>query len=402
MAALAHGVPVTGPIDRLRVLAVIASSELGGAERSFVSLIKGLDRDRFEVWVACHSGGPMVEEYRQHASGVYVVDLLNIFNPGSVIALARLMRQLRCQIVHSRLWTADVLGGLAAAFARVPIRVSTVGGQYFQAVEEQGFRRARKAALSRTYRSVYGLFDRIVAVSRSLAEDLVHRPGFRVDPGKVAVIRNGIDLPCIPRSSAGVHRETLGLSPTAQVVVTVANFFSIKGHRWLVEAMPRIVQRYPEAMFVLAGDGNILPAIRRMVGDYGLGRYVRFVGPQLEPLELIALSDVVVVPSVSEGLPRVVLEALALGKPVVATRVGGIPEIIEDGETGLLVMPRDPESLADAILAVLSDSALAKILGENGREVVRARFSADTMVRQTEQLYLDLALAKGVGEHGGG
>jgi glycosyltransferase involved in cell wall biosynthesis len=388
---------------RLRILAVIASSELGGAERVFASLLKGLDRDQFEVWAACHGEGPMVEEYRQHASGVWVLDLRNILNPGTVIALARLMRQLKCQIVHTNLWTADVLGGLTAALTGVPIRVATVHGEYFTIVEEEGLRRARKIALSKTFRSIYRLFDRVIGVSRSVATDLLERPGLRVNPRKVAVIRNGLDLSRILVSPTRVDRRNLGLSPTAPVLIAVANFFPYKGHRWLLEAMPHVLQVFPEAMLLLAGDGNALPAIQRQIQHRRLDRNVRITGPRRDALELIALSDVVVLPSVSsEGPPIVALEALALGKPVVATRVGGIPEVIEDGKTGLLVAPRDPRALADAILAVLSNPALAKSLGENGREVVRARFSAERMVRQTEQLYLDLAAAKGISAYGGG
>jgi glycosyltransferase involved in cell wall biosynthesis len=389
-----------GHADRLRVLAVIASSEVGGAERVLVSLLKGLDRNRFDVWVACHDHGPMVDEYRRVAAGLRTFDLLDVFNPRTVIAVARLMRELRCQIVHTHLWTADVLGGLAAALARVPIRVATVHGGYFQAFEEGRAARARKVALSRTYRCAYRLFDRVIGVSRAVAEDLVRRPGIRVNAGRVTTIHHGLDPAGAAWPGVPVDRKSLEVSPSAPVLVTVANFFPIKGHRWLVEAMPRIVQRYPEAILVLAGEGEGLPAIRRQVERHGLGRHVRFVGSRREALGLIALSDVVVVPSLSEGLGLVVLEALALGKPVVATRVGGIPEIIEDHETGLLVPPKDPVALSEAILAVLSNHGLAVRLGRNGRQVVHGRFAADTMIRQTEQLYLELATAKGVGRKG--
>jgi len=343
-----------------------------------------------------------MDEYRHHASGVWAFDLLNVFNLRTVITLARLMRRLQCQIVHTHLWTADVLGSLAAALARVPVSVSTVHGEYFRVIQEHRLRRARKLALSRTYRAVYHLFDGVIAVSPSVAEDLVHRAGLRIDPGRVTTIQNGIDFSFALRPSSAADRQSLGIAPTARVVVTVANFVPIKGHRWLVEAMPRIVQRYPEAMFVLAGAGEELPTIRRLVEAHGLDRHVRFAGARLDAPELMAMSDVVVVPSLSEGSPLVVLEALALARPVVATRVGGIPQIIEDGQAGLLVPPGDPVALADAILTLLSHPALARRLGKAGRESVLARYSAETMVRQTERLYLDLATAKGLGRHDDG
>ena len=383
--------------SRLRILAVIASSEFGGAERVLASLLEGYDRDRFEVWVACHGDGPMIEEYRRHASGVWAFDLVNIFKPATVAALARLTERLHCQIIHTHLWTADLLGGMAAVLARVPIRVATVHGEYFRTVEEEGLHWARKIALSKTFRLTYRLFDRVIGVSRSVAADLLERPGLRVGPGKVTVIRNGLDLSRIPVSGSRVDRRDLGLSATAPVLIAVANFSPYKGHRWLLEAMPRVLRRFPEAMLLLVGDGSTLPAIRRQVQERQLEGNVRMTGFRRDAIELMALSDVVVLPSVSsEGPSTVVLEALALGKAVVATRVGGIPEVVEDGETGLLVPPRDPRALADAICTLLADRPRAQLLGEKGRRVARDRFCDATMVRENESLYLDLAVAKGV------
>ena len=177
---------------RLRVLTVIASSEFGGAERVLASVLKGHDPDRFQVFVACHGEGPMADEYRQHAAGVWALPLTSIFSTKSVVALVRLMRRLRCEVVHSYLWTADVLTGLASTLARVPIRVASVGGEYFRAVDERGMRRARKALLSHAHRLAYWPFDRVIAVSRRTAEDLMNRAGIRVDPRKVITILNDI------------------------------------------------------------------------------------------------------------------------------------------------------------------------------------------------------------------
>ncbi len=253
------------PSGPLRVLAVIASSELGGAERAFVSLLKGLDGARFEVWVACPDEGPMMGEYRQVAAGLRSFPLLNIFSPRTVLALARWMGELGCGIVHTHLWTADVTGGLAAAVARVSVRVATAQGEYFRVVDEQGAGRARKALLSRIYRSVYHLFDRVIAVSRTVAEDLAHRPGLRVDPGRVVVIHNGLDLSRLQRLSGNVNRETLGLSRTAPVVITVANFVPMKGHRWLVEAMPRVFSDFQRPLSFSPGRAV---SFRRFAGSW--------------------------------------------------------------------------------------------------------------------------------------
>jgi glycosyltransferase involved in cell wall biosynthesis len=377
--------------QRRRVLAVIASSSLGGAEQVLLSLLQGIDRDRFAVWVACHGDGPMLEAYRRHAAGVWTLDLLDVFDARTVARLARLMARLRCDVVHTHLWTADVLGGLAAARARVPARVATVHGEYFRAADVAGIRRVRRRALSAGYRAVYRLFPRVIAVADSVRRDLVTRPGLRVRPDQVVVIHNGVGpLPALPAPPSG-EDAARGTPPRAPTVLVAANFYPIKGHRDLVEAMPRVLQRCPNVQFVLAGDGPTLPAIRRAVEARGLGASVRFAGAVPDARGLLAQSDALVVPSRSEGLPLAVLEALALGKPVVATRVGGIPEIVTDGATGLLVPPEDPGAMAEALVRLLAEPALARALGAAGREVAGTRFAAAAMVRRTERVYLELA-----------
>ncbi len=386
--------------SRLRVLGAIASSELGGAERVFADLGKGLDHDRFELWIACHGEGPLLEEYRRIAFGVHVVNLRDV-GPSAVMGLARLIRHLRCDVVHSHLWTTDVLVGLAAALARVPVRITTVHTEYFRTVDERGLRKLRKRVLSGMYRLPYALFDRVVAVSQAIADDLGGRPGVRVRPERVQVVQNGIDLSRFPGSSSAVARDGLGLPTRAPVVVTVANFVPMKGHRWLIQAIPGVLEQFPDTSFVLVGTGKELATIRNLVSAAGLGSRVRFLGARRDALEVLALGDVVVVPSVAaEGSSIVSLEAMALGRPLVATAVGGIPELVRDGETGILVPPRDSPALARAICALLSDPVRMRVLGQQGRELVRARFSLEGMVRQIERLYVELAVSKGIVDAG--
>jgi glycosyltransferase involved in cell wall biosynthesis len=387
---------VSGPLARrLRILSVIASSDFGGVERALVSVLKGLDPERFQVFVACHGRGPMADEYRRYAAGLWRVPLLNILDVRSALVLARLMRRLACDVVHSHLWTADVLAGLASTLAQVPVRIATVGGEYFRAVEERGMRGARKALLSRAYRVAYRPFDQVIAVSRRTAEDLAGREGLRVDPRKVTTILNGVDLDRI-RTTPKITPADLGLPEAGPVLVTVASFVPMKGHRWLFEAMPRILARFPGATLVLVGGGPGLEAARRRMPAPGAPA-VRILGPRPDAVAVLALADVVVLPSVAaEGVPIAILEALALGKPVVATRVGGVPEVIQDGANGILVPPEDPRALADAVSALLADPPRATALAASGRATVVARFSADGMVRQIERLYLELARTKGL------
>jgi glycosyltransferase involved in cell wall biosynthesis len=360
------------------------------------SLLKGIDRSRFDIALACHSTGPMLDEYRR-LGPVALFDLSTIFNCGSLLGLLRLIRRLDSDIVHTHLWNADVLGGLAAAFARAPIRVATVHGENFRLVNERRFRRMRKIALSLSYRSIYRLFDKIIGVSNSIGYDLCHRPGVRVDARKFVAIHNGIDSTAISNTRAKAVREELGLAQDAPLVVTVANFFPMKGYPWLVAAIPRVLERIPNSTFLFVGGGPDLRKIRTAVsGDDWKGR-VLFAGSRRDAIDWLAAGDVVVLPSVAaEGLPIVILEALSLSRPVIATRIGGIPEIIQDRESGLLVPANDSGALAESIISLLCDRAFAETLGYRGREVVRERFSVDAMIAKTEMLYSSLAKMKGI------
>lgn len=355
----------------------------------FVSLLEGLDRKRFGVSAAYHGGGKLAATFDRSASTLSTLNLLRAWNPGTVLMLARHMREIRCDIVHSHLWTADVLVGIAAKLAGVSVRVATVHGNYFELTQETGVSRVRKRMMSRIYRCVYTLYDRVIAVSNAVCQDLASRPGFKVPLEKIAVIPNCLDHRRVDEiTSVPSLRSRLGLKPHAPVVSTVANFVPIKGHRWLIRAMPVIAQHFPEATFVLYGSGEGRVATQRWVKEAGIEANVIYPDePAASALEVLALSDVVVVPSLSEGFGMVVLEACALAKPVVASAVGGIPEILEHHQTGLLVPPGDSEALAGAILLLLKDPNLRRRLGEAGRGHVRAEFSVERMIKSTEAVY---------------
>ena len=390
--AQSSGAPV-----RLRMLVVIGSSEAGGLEHALLSVLKRLDRDRFEVWIVCHGRGALFADYQRCATQVWSRNLLNIFDVRTILWLAGVMRRFDCQLVSTSMWTTDVLGGLAAALARVPMRVAIVQGEYFRQRSRRWIPRLRRAFLSIIFRGIYGMFHEVIATSQGIADDLRRRPGLRVDPRRITVIRNGCDLSTLVQSPGELTREALGVPQGAPLVVTVATLMPYKGHRWLVETIPDILARVPGAVFLLVGKGAELPAIRRQVERAGLEDHVKFLGWRRDATAVVALSDLVVLPSISsEGTPLALMEAMALGKPVVSTRVGGIPELIDDGRTGLLVEPGDHRALAEAVVTVLSNASLACRLAAQGRQVALARFSDARMAQETQALFLRLAMRKGV------
>jgi len=248
--------------------------------------------------------------------------------------------------------------------------------------------RVRRRALARTYRAVYALHHRVIAVSRAVARDLRARPGLPVAADRLRVVYNGLDLARV-QAAEPLPRAALGVPAGAPLVVCVGNLFPIKGQRLLISAFARLRQRLPAAHLLLVGEGPDRPALERLAAAHGQQEHVHFLGARADAPAILAASDVVAVPSLAEGLPLVPLEALALGKPVVATRAGGLPEIIAHGVTGLLVPPRRPEALAAALLAVLTQPAYAAALAARGRAQVLARFTPTAMAAGVTRVYAE-------------
>ncbi|MDE0830661.1 MAG: glycosyltransferase, partial [Vicinamibacterales bacterium] len=376
-------------MERIRLFSVIAASGAGGAEQVFATLLQGLDPERFEVTVACHGRGSMAETYRRHASQVWSLDLVDLRQPSTITRLAGLMRDAQCDVVHTHLWTADVLGGLAARLAGVRRVVSSVAGAYFLPIGVSGWRRARRQGFSRLFRAIYRRCDRVIAPSHYVADDLLTRPGIRVPQERLCVIENGVDVDHEERlvryANGGGSSARWGTgSPRISVV---ANFFPIKGHEFLIRAVPAVLAVHPQARFVLAGGGESRTAMIGLADRLGVGASVTFPGEIADALELMRASDLVVIPSISEGLPISLVEAMALGRSVVTTGVGGIPEVVEDGVSARVVPPRNPAALAAAMLELLGDDVLARQLGAQAQRVAAERFSAARMVRRTQELY---------------
>ena len=209
---------------------------------------------------------------------------------------------------------------------------------------------------------------------------------------RLCVIENGVDVDHEERlvryANGGGSSARWGTgSPRISVV---ADFFPIKGHEFLIRAVPAVLAVHPQARFVLAGGGESRTAMIGLADRLGVGASVTFPGEIADALELMRASDLVVIPSISEGLPISLVEAMALGRSVVTTGVGGIPEVVEDGVSARVVPPRDPAALAVAMLELLGDDVLARQLGAQAQRVAAERFSAARMVRRTQELYVGL------------
>lgn len=368
-----------------RVLYLRSSSGFHGPEKQIMLLAQGARDAGFDpsIVVLYRQGKampaihPLVKAAREQGVPVHQLTDRNRFSLGTIWQIARRLTEGEFDLLHTHGYKANILGFLAARLAGVPI-IGTVRLHTETTIPLKLYKWLDLLALR--------LCDHVVTVSEDLRQEVL---GAGLPPDKVTTILNSIDVTSFANQAArGVPaREELGLGPGGHVVTAIGRLTSQKGYSYLLQGVPLVLQTLPETRFLIAGDGPLRGKLEREAHSLGVGSSVRFLGYRTDIAPLIALSDLIVMASLREGLPNVILEALALAKPVVATRVGGIPEIITHQVSGILVPSRDPVRLAEGILQVLTTPALARELGERGWQEVTGRFTVTTMVDRTIALY---------------
>jgi len=355
----------------------------GGAERMLLTLLEGLDRQRW-LPLLYHHGGPAIAPLLEGARAVGVETRIVPCIQGrrGLARVPALVRQIRTDdpaVFHAHLpWRFRCRRGLVAArLARVPAVVATQ--QLFVAPS------SRRAVLRHRFLSM--AVDRYIAVSNDMARAL--RPLCVRADRRVTVVHNAVRADVF-EAAPDRRVEVLPEAAGRPVVLTLARLDAQKGLEYLIGAADLL----PDALFLIAGDGGERRRLEALARDKGLAARVRFLGYRDDASRLLAACDVFVLPSLFEGLPVSVLEAMAAGKPVVATAIPGTDEAVLHGRTGLLVPPADPLALADAIKAILSDPTLSRRLGEAGRERVQQHFSAARMVERVMGVYEELLAAK--------
>lgn len=372
----------TPPTDARRVFLMVESFNMGGSEHQLVELARRLNSSQYQVTVGClRAEGPLLKDLHNAAIRVVEFRAKGLLTPQGIYQLLRLASFLRRNRFHVT-QTYDLYSTLvcvpASWLARIPVIIASrrdLASWWWYTPRNR-----------RILRYVQDLSTFVVGNSMAVRDFLVNEEG--LDPAKIRVILNGIDADSFCRDRG--DRQTLFPSVRGddKLIAAVANMnVPTKGHQDLVEAARRVCTDYPKVRFVLIGDGRERTNIEQKIVELGLQQYFIFLGRRTDVPQLLSCCDVSVLPSWAEGLPNAVIESLAAGLPVVATRVGGIPEIIEDGESGLLVPPHDPDSLASAILRVLNNPDLAQQLRYAGRDRVRIVFGFERLLKDTQDLY---------------
>ena len=357
---------------RIRVVHLVLSVDFAGLEMVVYDLARGMDRSRFEPHVVClRSPGGLADRF--HAAGIpfHSLDCRELPKVRTLFKLTRLLRRLRPHVLHTHNPSPHMFGMLAAPLAEVPVLVHTKRGRNYPHKPRAVFVN-RVAAL---------LTDCIVPVSEAAAE--VARRVERVAPRRIRVIRNGIDLSEFPARKDDQSRQP-------RRAIHVGRLIRLKDQFTLLRATRLVVDRCPDFGLDIIGNGPERDALLALSKELKLEPNVRFLGFRKDVRELLPAAEFFILCSLSEGISISILEAMAAGLPVVATRVGGNGEVVEDGKTGLLVPPQTPEALANAMLEIHVAPERARQMGQAGRDRIELEFDLKAVVTRYEALYLDL------------
>ncbi len=358
--------------QELKTLHIDSERTWRGGEQQAMYLATGLKARGHEAVVACQPGSPLAERARAAGLEVAEVRMRGEADFRAVLALRRILRRGAFDIVHMHTSHAHAIGCAAAALARQGRTIVSRRVDFAVAMNViSGFK----------YR--HGV-DRFIAISEAVRRVLVEGG---VEPAKVSVVHSGIDLSRFNHVPPNRFREEFGVPPDSPIIGNVAALADHKGQRYLLAAMPGVLAAEPKARLFVVGDGELRGALEAQARELGIAHAVTFTGFRTDVPQWLDFFDVFVMSSHLEGLCTSVLDALAMRKPVVAAAAGGLPEIIRHEETGLLVPPKEPQPLAEAIVRLLRDRELGRRLGEAGRRLVEADFSADSMVEGTIRVY---------------
>jgi len=371
------------------VLQLIDGLKIGGAEILLRELAVGLVRRGFHVSIGYSSSGPLVQELSALGLSLTRLPRLMRIDPVLFLGMIGLIRRESPQIVHTHLFKSDFHGRLAARIAGAPVVVSTLHSMD---------RWAQERSLGKSYGWTARFADRLIAVSEDVRSYHVAQTG--VPKEKFVTIENGVDTSRFvgAEASGRAIRTELGFDQMTVVFGMVGRLTPPKDHATFLKAAALILQEAPQARFLIVGDGPLRNELEVQAQKIGLGKALVFAGLRTDIPAVLAALDVLVFSSLWEGLPVALLEGMAAARPVVATAVGGIPEVVVADKSDFLVPPGDPNALSQACLRLASDPAARRSMGRAGLEQVRAHYSIDVMIDRTAALYAKLLQERGLGQ----
>lgn len=347
---------------------VVNGFGIGGGELKLLELASRLDRGKYEITiVSVGQGGALEERFRALGFPTDIIPKAFGFDPRLPWRLARRMRAAGCELVMSTLFYADIMAALATFIYRPQALLSweVITGElnWYQVL---------------AYHLLAGRFSHVAAVSNSIHPFIRGSRGMRQE--RISTIYYGVDLDTYRPAARPPQGEAI-------IFGTVARLVRQKGHIWLLEAIPAVLERFPQARWRFAGDGELRPQLEARAAELGISHAVEFLGSRRDVQELLGTFDCFILPSLWEGFPNVLLEAMAAGLPVIATAVEGSVELVVEGETGRLVPKESAAALSAAMLELAGSKELCQAMGERGRKRVEEHFSLQQQIGAFEALF---------------
>lgn len=375
--------PMNGTSRRTRVAFCLDSFDMGGTEFNAVRTAEEVDRSRYEIsFIALSDRGPLAERVRAAGFPIHVFPLNGFFSVQMLRSARRLVRHLRearIDVVHAHDIYSNIFAVPCARLAGVPMVIAS----------RRWWHAANRAVYLTLNRATYHLAHHVLANSEAVGRLVVDEG---MPQSRVTVVPNFVEefaFAAPPDSVLAGWRAECGIAPDDEVVGIIANLHAIKDHGTLLRALSRVLAERPHVRLVIVGDGEDRPALEALARSLGVHPRVSFAGRRPQRPSMHWLFDVSVLASQGEGFPNSIVEAMAAGRPVVATAVGGVPDVVIDGATGALVPPASPERLADALLVMLRDPARRAAMGAAGAKRARSHFHASAVVQRLQSFYDD-------------
>lgn len=362
----------------------MTDSKIGGAERVVLRLAKGIDKNRFTVSICCLAErGPIFDEAEEAGIKIYTLGIRNRWDLFKILRLIKILKKLNIHILHAHLFHANILSRIIGRISNTPIIIST---EHIMGVE--GSLRLLINRLTSTF------VNRYIVVSEAVGSFL--NKNVKIRSAKISTVLNGIEYNNFEVSliEQEKFKKKFGITDSHEVIGTIARLHRQKGHIYLLHAIKSVAERFPGVKFLVVGDGPLKYKLEDLARKLDVGNNIVFTGNQKDIITILSLIDIFVLPSLWEGLPITILEAMAMKKPVVVTNVSGNPEVVVDNITGILVPPKEPVLLAEAIVRLLRDKDLRFKLGEAGYQRGKDKFSAEQMIANTTMIYDELLKEK--------
>jgi glycosyltransferase involved in cell wall biosynthesis len=378
--------PGTNGGRRIRVAFAIDNLQVGGTELNAVRTAERLDRDRFQLMlISAQEDGPLGQRYRDAGVPIHAFPIPNLYGLAAMrqgMRIARMLRSERVDILHAHDLYSSIF---TVGWARVAgVRATIASRRWWEEIPRAGHKFASRAA--------YRIATRVLVNSPGIAQLVHSRDG--VDRSRIVTVPNFVDDDAfVPLSETARHalRAELGIDGAAIILGCIANLLPVKEHEVLLRTFAAVRERHPRVHLVLVGEGSCRSDAEALARSLGISEAVSFAGRRPQTPNLHGLFDVSLLTSRSEGFPNTLVEAMAAGRPVVATRVGGVSDAVEDGVTGFLAPRGDVAGLASCLDRLLTDPGLRSTMGTAAARRARERFHARHILRQVESLYVELA-----------